>query len=53
MIDFDQALEDFWQARQGGPFPVQWKDELDLATAHQICLKLIEKHTADGDPQAG
>ena len=53
MIDFVQALEDFWQARQGGPFPVQWKDELDLATAHQICLKLIKKHTADDDPQAG
>jgi len=53
MIDFDQAVEDFWQARQGGPFPVQWKEELDLATAHQICLKLIEKHTTNGDPQAG
>jgi len=53
MIDFDQALEDFWQARQGGPFPVQWKETLDKDTAHQICLKLIEKHAEHGDPQAG
>ena len=53
MIDFEQAVEDFWQARQGGPFPVQWKESLDMPTAHQICLKLIDKHTEHGDPQVG
>ena len=48
VIDFDQAMEDFWQARQGGPFPVQWKEELDRDTAYQICLKLIDRHTEHG-----
>ncbi|MAF48553.1 MAG: hypothetical protein QGH73_02150 [Rhodospirillales bacterium] len=53
MIDFEQAVEDFWQARQGGPFPVQWKDDLDKETAHRICLALIDRHAENGDPQAG
>jgi len=53
MVDFEKVREDFWQARNGGPFPVQWKEDLDVPTAHQICLKLIENHTAAGDPQAG
>lgn len=52
-IDFDQAVEDFWQARQGGPFPVQWKEDLDKETAYRICLALIENHKANGDPQVG
>lgn len=53
MIDFDQAVEDFWQARQGGPFPVQWKDAFDLEMGYKICLALIERHKAAGDPQVG
>ena len=53
MIDFAQAMEDFWQARLGGPFPVQWKEDLDRDTAYQICLKLIDRHTEHGDPQVG
>ncbi len=53
MIDFDQAVEDFWQARQGGVFPVQWKDQFDRETAHRIALALIDRHTENGDPQVG
>ncbi len=53
MIDFDQAVEDFWQARQGGPFPVQWKDKFDRETAYRIGLALIARHAENGDPQAG
>jgi 2-keto-4-pentenoate hydratase len=52
-IDFDQAVEDFWQARQGGPFPVQWQDSFDRDTAYRICLAMIARHEASGDPQAG
>jgi len=53
MIDFDQATEDFWQARHGGPFPVQWKDTLDRETAYRINLALIDRHAAEGNPQVG
>ena len=53
MIDFDQAVEDFWQARQGGAFPIQWKDTLDRETAYRICLALIDRHEEHGDPQVG
>ncbi|MCY4551199.1 MAG: fumarylacetoacetate hydrolase family protein [Defluviicoccus sp.] len=53
MIDFDRALEDFWLARRGGPFPVQWKDSLDRETGYRICLALIDRHASEGDPQLG
>lgn len=53
MSDFDQAVEDFWQARQAGPFPVQWEGKFDKETAYRICLALRENHAANGDPQVG
>jgi len=52
-IDFDQAVEDFWQASQGGAFPVQWQDTFDRETAYRICLAMIERRSAIGDAQAG
>lgn len=52
-IDFDQAVEDFWAASQGGPFPVQWQDKFDRETAYRICLAMIERRDAIGDAQAG
>ena len=52
-IDFNQAVEDFWQASQGGAFPVQWQDSFDRETAYRICLAMIARRAANGDPQAG
>lgn len=53
MIDFEQAVDDFWQASQGGSFPDQWRGKFDKETAYRICLALIDNHTANGNPQLG
>ena len=47
-IDFNQAVEDFWQASQGGAFPVQWQDSFDRETAYRICLAMIARRAARG-----
>jgi len=49
-IDFNQAVEDFWQASQGGAFPVQWQDSFDRETAYRICLAMIARRTAIRKP---
>lgn len=53
MIDFDKAVDDFWLARRGGPYPLAWGKELDQDTAYRINLALIDRHAANGEPQAG
>lgn len=53
MIDFEKAKGEFWQARQGGPFPEHWRGEFDMETGYRICLALIENHAAKGETQAG
>ena len=53
MLDFEQAVEDFWAARHGGPYPMQWEADLDFDSAYRINLALIDRHAAEGRPQAG
>ena len=53
MDDLQQATDDFWRARNGGPFPAHWEDRLDQSQAHQISFDLIERHVAAGDAQVG
>ncbi|MDH3233709.1 MAG: 2-keto-4-pentenoate hydratase [Alphaproteobacteria bacterium] len=48
-----QAKDDFWLARNGGPFPAHWEDRLDQDQAHQISLDLTARHVDAGDEQAG
>ncbi len=49
MVDFEKAKEEFWRARQGGPFPEHWRGEFDMETGYRICLALIENHAANGE----
>jgi 2-keto-4-pentenoate hydratase len=51
--DLQQATEDFWRARNGGPFPAHWENRLDQDQAHQISFDLIERHVEAGDAQLG
>jgi 2-keto-4-pentenoate hydratase len=51
--DLAQATEDFWSARNGGPFPTHWENRLDQDQAHQISFDLIERHVEAGDAQVG
>jgi 2-keto-4-pentenoate hydratase len=53
MLDFEKAVEDFWRARHGGPYPLAWEKDLDQASAYRINLALIGRHAAEGEPQAG
>lgn len=53
MQDFEAAVEDFWQARHGGPYPMTWEPKLDQDAAYRINLALIERHAAEGTKQAG
>ncbi|MCW5770011.1 MAG: fumarylacetoacetate hydrolase family protein [Rhodospirillaceae bacterium] len=53
-IDFQQAVEDFWAARQpGGLYPIHYKSTLTQSDAYRINLALLERHAARGEPQAG
>lgn len=52
-IDFDQAVEDFWRARQGADFPIQWDGKFDLPTGYRICLELAGRTRMTGNPQVG
>lgn len=53
-IDLEQAIEDFWAARQpGGRYPLEYKDKLTQVEAYRINLALLERHAARGEPQAG
>lgn len=53
MKDFESALEDFWQARKGGPYPIRWEAVMSAQDACRINLALIERHAAQGERQAG
>ncbi|MGH7004294.1 MAG: 2-keto-4-pentenoate hydratase, partial [Alphaproteobacteria bacterium] len=53
-INFTQAVEDFWAARQpGGRYPIEYKAKLSQADAYRINLALLERHAARGEQQAG
>src|SRR5687767_6690947 len=54
MSDFEQAIEDFWSARQpGGHYPLWWQDRLGEVDAYRVQLALAERHAARGQQQAG
>ena len=53
MADLNQAIEEFWQARQGGPYPLDWEAKLSQEDAYRINLALLNRHLADGRKQAG
>lgn len=53
MKDFESALEDFWQARNAGPYPSRWEAAMSAEDACRINLALIERHAAQGERQAG
>lgn len=53
MIAFEQAVDDFWQARRGGPYPLHWEEHLTLDDAYRVNLALIDRHAAEGERQAG
>lgn len=53
MKDFEAALDDFWQARNGGPYPLHREAELSAEDACRINLALIERHAAQGEKQVG
>ncbi len=53
MIDLDDAIEEFWQARHGGPYPLEWEAKLTQNDAYRISLALLDRHLAEGRKQAG
>lgn len=53
MLDFDAAVEAFWAARHGAPYPLHLEKDLDQDSAYRINLALIDRHAAEGEPQAG
>jgi 2-keto-4-pentenoate hydratase len=53
MQDFENAVDDFWAARHGGPYPLHWESRLDQDSAYRINLALIDRHAAEGEAQAG
>ncbi|MHA1537061.1 MAG: 2-keto-4-pentenoate hydratase [Alphaproteobacteria bacterium] len=53
MKNFDLALEDFWQARNAGPYPTRWEAVMSAEDACRINLALIERHAAQGNKQVG
>lgn len=53
MQDFNKAVDDFWQARRGGPYPLHWEPQLDQDIAYRINLALRDRHAKEGEPQAG
>ena len=48
-----QAIDDFWAARNGDPFPLHWEPQLTQDDAYRINLALTDRHAAQGEPQAG
>jgi len=50
---FAQAVDDFWAARNGDPFPLHWEPHLTQDGAYRINLALVDRHAARGEPQAG
>jgi len=50
---FEQAIDDFWAARNGGDFPLHWEPNLTQDAAYRINLALIDRHVARGEAQAG
>ncbi|MGE0736509.1 MAG: 2-keto-4-pentenoate hydratase [Alphaproteobacteria bacterium] len=54
MADLNDAIDDFWAARQpGGKFPTQWDGKITQEEAYKIQLALLDRHVARGDAQAG
>jgi len=53
MTRLGDALEDFWAARRGGPYPLAWADRLSQEEAYSINLALLDRHAAGGEAQAG
>jgi 2-keto-4-pentenoate hydratase len=53
-LEFDAAIESFWQSEQRGTyFPPEWYDKLDLDAAYRIQLGLIARRAAQGERQIG
>lgn len=52
-MELDQAVEDFWNFRHGGPFPEHYAGNLEFDDGFRVCLALRERHAADGNPQVG
>ena len=53
MRDFDRAIEEFWAARNGGPYPLHWEPKLGREDAYRLNLALAKRHADRGDPVAG
>jgi 2-keto-4-pentenoate hydratase len=53
MLDFEAAVEAFWAARHGGPYPLHLEPQLDQDSAYRINLALIDRHAAEGQRQSG
>lgn len=53
MAMFEDAIEDFWRARNGGEYPVGWRERLSQVDAYRVNLALIARHEAEGRRQAG
>jgi len=52
-MNYEKAVQEFWRARDGGPFPDHWLGGFDMDIAYRICLALIDRHAARGEKQAG
>lgn len=53
MSRLDDALEDFWAARRGGPYPLAWSGRISQDEAYGINLALIDRHAAEGEAHVG
>jgi 2-keto-4-pentenoate hydratase len=53
MTDLTQAIEEFWAARHGGPYPLDWEKKITQEDAYRISLALLDRHLAEGRKQAG
>jgi 2-keto-4-pentenoate hydratase len=53
MREFDRALEEFWAARNGGPYPLAWEPRLRRDDAYRLNLALARRHAERGEPAAG
>ena len=53
MTNLEDAIEEFWQAHHGGPYPLDWEAKLTQDDAYRISLALLDRHLAEGRKQAG
>jgi len=53
-INFEQALDHFWAARQpGGRYSAEYENTLTESDSYRINLALLDRHAARGEKQAG